>query len=94
MARYLVERTFFVNEQEMQKVGRRSRELTEDKFPDITWEHSHVVVDDVGTVKTFCIYAAPDEETIRAHADSLGQHTVNNIVEIAGDVTPGDFPPV
>jgi hypothetical protein len=92
MPRYLVERTFFVSEQEMQEVGRRSRELAVEKFPEITWEHSHVVLDDAGNVRTFCIYGAPDPETIQRHADSLGQHRVDSVHEIAGDVTPGDFP--
>jgi hypothetical protein len=94
MARYLVERTFFVSEEEMQHVGRRSRAIAEEKFPEITWEHSHVVVDDEGTVKTFCLYGAPDEDTIRRHADQLGEHRVEGIYEVAGDVTPSDFPPV
>jgi hypothetical protein len=94
MARYLVERTFFVSEEEMQHVGRRSRAIAEEEFPEITWEHSHVVVDDEGTVKTFCLYAAPDEDTIRRHAEQLGEHRVEGIYEVAGDVTPSDFPPV
>jgi uncharacterized protein DUF4242 len=94
MARYLVERTFFVDEAEMQHVGRRSREIAETEFPEITWEHSHVVVDDEGTVKTFCLYAAPDEDTIRRHADQLSQHRIERICEVAGDVTPADFPSV
>jgi hypothetical protein len=92
MPRYLVERTFFVSEEEMQEVGRRSREIAVENFPEITWEHSHVIVDDDGNVKTFCIYAAPDTGTVQRHADALGQHRVESIAEIAGDVTPGDFP--
>ena len=92
MPRYLVERTFFVSEQEMQEVGRRSREIAVEDFPEITWEHSHVIVDDDGNVKTVCVYAAPDAGTVQRHADALGQHRVESIVEIAGDVTPGDFP--
>jgi hypothetical protein len=92
MPRYLVERTFFVTEQEMQHVGRRSREIAADRFPEISWEHSHVIVDEQGNVRTFCVYGAPDERTIQDHADSLGQHRVDRITEIAGDVTPADFP--
>ena len=38
----------------MPVVGRRSRELVETEFPEITWEHSHVVVDDSGQVM-FCV---------------------------------------
>lgn len=92
MPRYLIERTFFVNEQEMQAVGRRSREIATEKFPQIVWEHSHVLVDDSGNVRTVCVYDAPDEDTVRRHADSLGQHRVDSIAEIVGDVTPDDFP--
>ena len=58
----------------MPVVGRRSRVLAEDEFPDIVWEHSHVVVDDTGKVRTFCVYAAPSEEIVREHSSRLGQH--------------------
>jgi ligand-binding SRPBCC domain-containing protein len=74
-------------------IGRRSRVLTEDDFPEITWEHSHVVVDDEGQVKTFCVYEAPSEEIVRLHGEKLGRHQVDGLYEIAGDVTPADFPP-
>jgi hypothetical protein len=92
MPRYLVVRSFQVGEDQMQSVGRKSRLLTEVDFPEITWEHSHVVVDEAGKVRTFCVYTAPDEEAVVAHAAALGQHHVDELVEIAGDVTPADFP--
>jgi hypothetical protein len=94
MPRYLVERQFSVGEEQMPEVGRRSRKIVEEQFPEITWEHSHVAVDDGGGVKTFCVYAAPTEDIVRAHSERLGQHTIQAIYEIAGDVTPADFPPV
>ena len=65
MPRYLVERQFDVVQEQMDAVGRRSRHLTEEQFPEIVWEHSHVVVDDAGLVKTFCVYDAPNEEMVR-----------------------------
>ena len=92
MPRYLILRAFDVTEPEMTGVGRRSRELTETEFPEITWEHSHVVVDDDGLVKTFCVYEAPSEEIVRQHSKKLGKHTLDELHEIAGDVTPADFP--
>ena len=52
MPRYLILRQFEIGEDDMPPVGRRSRELTEEEFPEITWEHSHVVVDDEGLVNT------------------------------------------
>ena len=94
MPRYLVERHFDVGETEMPTVGRRSRQLVEAEFPEITWEHSHVIVDDTGGVRTFCVYGAPDPETVRSHGERLGQHTIDDLWEIAGDVTPADFPSV
>lgn len=92
MTRYMIVRKFDVSESEMPEVGRRSRRTIEDSYPEITWEHSHVVVDGAGTVFTYCVYAAPNEEMLRAHSADLGHHTIEDIQEIAGDVTPADFP--
>jgi hypothetical protein len=92
MPRYLVERLFHVSMDEMPTAGRRSKEVVVNQFPEITWEHSHVVVDDEGAVKTYCVYAAPNEEIVRRHAVELGLHDLQRISEIAGDVSPDDFP--
>ncbi len=43
-------------------------------------------------MRTFCIYAAPSEEVVRQHSSRLGQHTIDSLDEIVGDVTPADFP--
>ena len=90
--RYLIVRSFEVGSDQMPFVGRRSRVLTEEEFSEITWEHSHVVVDDDGVVHTYCVYDAPSQEVVRAHSKALGQHTIDGLYEIAGDVTPADFP--
>jgi Protein of unknown function (DUF4242) len=92
MTRFLIVRSFDVGEDQMPVVGRRSRELSEEEFPQITWEHSHVIVDDDGHVRTFCVYDAPSESIVREHAQMLGQHNIDELYEIAGDVTPADFP--
>jgi hypothetical protein len=92
MPRFMIVRSFEVGEDQMPSVGRRSRVLTEGDFTEIIWEHSHVVVGDDGLVKTFCVYAAPNEEIVREHAKMLGKHTLDALYEIAGDVTPADFP--
>lgn len=88
----MVVRSFDVGEAEMPSVGRRSRELVENEFPEVTWEHSHVVVDDTGKVRTFCVYAAPSEAVVREHSSRLGRHRLDSLDEIVGDVTPADFP--
>jgi hypothetical protein len=92
MPRYLIERTFSVGEEQMPDIGKRSRQIALDGFPDIAWEHSHVVVDEAGTVRTFCMYSGPDPDTLRKHAALLGDHQIDRIHEVAGDVTPADFP--
>jgi hypothetical protein len=92
MTKYLVERRFHVSQDEMTEVSTRSKRIAVEQFPEITWHHSHVVVDDAGTVKTYCVYEAPSEDIVRAHAKELGAHDVEGVYEIAGDVTPDDFP--
>jgi hypothetical protein len=52
------------------------------------------VVDDDGRVRTYCVYSAPSEEVVRQHSKLLGSHQIDALEEIAGDVTPADFPPV
>jgi hypothetical protein len=94
MPRYLIIRSFEVGTDQMPPISRRSRELTEVQFPAITWEHSHVVVDDEGLVRTYCVYEAPSVEMVLEHSKMLGKHTIDDVEEIVGDVTPADFPPV
>jgi len=92
MTKFLIERRFHVGAEEMPEVGRRSKKVIVEHFPEITWEHSHVVVDDAGGVKTYCVYEAPTEEIVRRHSDLLGLHDIEGVYEIAGDVSPDDFP--
>lgn len=92
MPRYLIERTFAVDENEMPRIGRKSNDVIEG-LPGVVWDHSHVVMDEQGNVKTFCIYEAPNEEVVRQHSAALGEHALDRVYEIGGDVTPADFPP-
>jgi hypothetical protein len=94
MPRYLIERLF---DQRKEKLGpstsQRSMRLAEERFPELAWEHSHVVEsDEEGAVRTFCIYRAPNEEMLREHALAVGNHVVLNLYELAGDVAPADVP--
>jgi hypothetical protein len=92
MPKYLIERTYDVGEDKMPEVGARSKRIAIEHFPEIVWEHRHVVVDSDGTLKSFCVYLAPNEEMVRRHAELLGSHIINHVYEIGGDVTPADFP--
>ena len=46
---------FEIDEEAMPEVGRRSKEIAKEEFPEITWEHSHVAVRDNGSFKQFCV---------------------------------------
>lgn len=92
MPRYLIERTYTVDMDSVPAAATRSKAIGHYHYPEIVWEHSHVVLDSDGTPKSFCIYDAPSEELVREHAQRMGDHTIEKIFEIAGDVTPDDFP--
>ena len=89
MPRYLIERFFDrVSDEDMLAASVRSDQTIIERFPEITWEHSHVVIDDDGAVKTYCVYEAPSEEMVRDHAAAFGAHEIFNVFEIADEVTP------
>jgi hypothetical protein len=92
MPRFLIERVYGeAEEQAMQDIGLRTKQVARETYPDITWEHSHVVADESG-IKSYCVYEAPNEERLYGHATEVGGHTITRIYEIAQDVTPADFP--
>lgn len=92
MPRYLIERTYTVDMNALPEVATRSKAIGHHRFPEIVWEHSHVVIDGDGAPKSYCVYDAPSEEMVREHSRLLGDHFIEEIYEIAGDVTPADFP--
>lgn len=93
MPRYLIERIFGeIDEEQLRDIGARSKRIAVEDFPEVTWEHSHVVVDEDGASRTFCIYRAPNVEALRQHASALGGHDIGRLYEIGGDVSPDDFP--
>jgi hypothetical protein len=93
MPRYLIERVWSTTQEEMSAKGPLSKQvLTEnDQFSPVVWEHSHVVMDEDGQLKSFCVYSSPNTELIREHAVLLGDHTIGGIYEIGGDISPEDF---
>ena len=92
MPRFLIERTYTVEPDQLPTVATRSKAIGHHRFPEIVWEHSHVVIDSEGTPKSYCVYEAPTEGMVREHSKLLGDHFIEHIYEIAGDVSPSDFP--
>jgi hypothetical protein len=52
-----------LSEAELQEISRKSVQVLNEMGPGIKWLHSYVTGD-----KIYCVYLAPDEETIREHA--------------------------
>jgi hypothetical protein len=87
MPRYLIVRTFEIDEEAMPDVGRRSKEIAREEFPEIAWEHSHVIVRDSGSFRQFCVYQAPDPETPGVMASAWGAPHRRHLGD-RGDVRP------
>lgn len=91
MPRYVIERNFgTISDEDMLAASALSDALISERFPEITWEHSHVVATEDGEIVTFCVYGAPSEGMIREHADAFGSHTITNLFELVDDVTPAE----
>ena len=92
LPRFLIDRNFSkITEDELAGFARDSKRIARERFHDVTWHHSHVVIDPDGVVHTFCIYSAPDEARIREHATAFGGHSIDWISVIADEVDPDEI---
>ena len=90
MPRYVIERVLGdISDEELHEAAERSKRMREDDFPEIDWEHSHVVRMD-GGLTSYCIYTAPDVGTIRDHAAAVGI-PADRIHEIHSDIVPHEL---
>ena len=71
MAQFVIEREVVgagnLSELELREISLRSLQALKELGPEIQWLHSYVTED-----KVYCIYLAPDEDTIREHARRVG----------------------
>lgn len=87
MPRYLISRVLGdVTEAELDAAADVSRRVRTDQFPDIEWEHSHVVRTSDG-LTSYCVYAAPTAQRVRDHAAAAGL-PADEVHEIARDLLP------
>jgi hypothetical protein len=87
MPRYIVQRNLgHVTNEQLEAAARNSKKVREERFPDVTWEHSHVVKTKDGLV-TYCLYAGPGEARLREHAKAAGL-PADAIWELVADVDP------
>jgi hypothetical protein len=67
MPQYVIEREIpgagSLSDEALQEISKKSNSVLSEMGPEIKWLHSYVTGD-----KVYCVYLAPDEETIREHA--------------------------
>ena len=56
-----------LSDAEIHEISMRSLEVLKEMGPQIHWVHSYVTED-----KLYCVYLAPDEDSIREHARRVG----------------------
>ena len=71
MPKYVIERDVAdagkLSDEQLREISLRSLEVLSDLGPKIQWIHSYVTDN-----KIYCVYLAPDEETIHEHARRAG----------------------
>lgn len=88
MPRYIIERNIpgagQLSPQELQAISQKSCGVLSDMGPQIQWRESYVTGD-----KVYCVYLAPDEETVREHARRGGfpADAVNRVMTVIDPTT-------
>ena len=86
MPKYVIERNIpsagELSSQELQAISQKSCGVLRDMGPQIQWVESYVTSD-----KVYCIYIAPNEQSIREHAQN-GGFPADRISEIKAVIDP------
>ena len=86
MPKYVIEREMpgagTLSDAELQGVSQQSCQVLEEMGPQIQWVQSFVTGD-----KIYCIYIAPDEDTVRRHAANSG-FPANQVNQVAAIIDP------
>lgn len=89
MPRYVIEREIpnagSMTEEELRHAALKSLAALGDLGPQIQWIHSYV-----SDNKVYCVYSAPDEETIRRHAELSG-FPANRISRVRHLLDPSNY---
>jgi len=89
MPRYVIEREVRdagkLTDEELRRMSLDSLEALRELGPEIQWIHSYVTDD-----KVYCIYFAPDEETIRRHAKMIDA-PANRIARVRHLLDPTNY---
>jgi len=86
MPKYVIEREIpgagSLSPQDLQGISQKSCTVLQNLGPQIQWVESYVTAD-----KIYCVYIAPSEDMIRAHAQQ-GGFPANRISEIKSVIDP------
>jgi len=86
MPKYVIERNIpgvgSLTPDQLHAISQKSCGVLRNMGPHIQWVHSYVTAD-----KIYCIYIAPDEATVRQHAEQ-GGFPANSISEIKTIIDP------
>jgi hypothetical protein len=86
MPQYVIEREIpgagNLSESELREITKKSVGVLAQMGPEIKWLHSYVTGD-----KVYCVYLAPDEDTIREHA-RRGGFPANRISAVRSMMDP------
>lgn len=86
MPKYIIEREISnagqLTAAELQQISQKSCSILNDMGPQIQWVESYVTND-----KIYCIYIAPDEQSIKTHAER-GAFPANSIAKIKTMINP------
>jgi hypothetical protein len=67
---------------ELHAISQKSCSVLRQLGPEINWVHSYVTDD-----KIYCVYIAPDEATVRKHAE-MGGFPANRISQVRAIIDP------
>jgi hypothetical protein len=86
MPKFVIEREIVgagkLPRQELQAISQKSCSVLNGMGPQIQWVQSYVTDD-----KIYCVYLAPDEETVRAHAHK-GGFPANSVARVRSVIDP------
>ena len=86
MPKYVIEHNLpgagKLNPEELQAISQKSCGVIRNIGPQIQWVESFVTAD-----KIYCIYIAPDEVTVRQHAQQ-GGFPANHVAEVKSRIDP------
>jgi len=86
MPRYVIEREIpgagDLSQEELHSISQKSCAVLRDLGPQVQWVQSYVTHD-----KIYCIYIAPDEASVRKHAE-LGGFPANSVAQVSSVIDP------